>query len=68
MGRETCRKNSPTERFLSCLKRGWLISICFIKPETAIADIHAYIGYYNTQRIHVKIFDMTPIEFEKGLS
>ncbi|WP_371134191.1 IS3 family transposase [Nitrosomonas sp.] len=39
-----------------------------MKPETAIADIHAYIGCYNTQRIHVKIFDMTSIEFEKGLS
>lgn len=32
------------------------------------ADTHTYIGYYNTQRIHTTIGDMTSIEFEKRLN
>ena len=63
-----CWDNSPTERFFSSLKREWLTGNIYQTREAAIADTHAYIGYYNTQRIHTTIGDMTPIEFEKGLN
>ena len=63
-----CWDNSPTERFFSSLKREWLTGNVYQTRESAIADTHTYIGYYNTQRIHTTIGDMTPIEFEKGLN
>jgi transposase InsO family protein len=63
-----CWDNSPTERFFSSLKREWLTGNVYQTRESAIADTHSYIGYYNTQRIHTTIGDMTPIEFEKELN
>ncbi len=63
-----CWDNSPTERSFSSLKREWLTGNVYPTRESAIADTYAYIGYYNTQRIHTTIGDMTPIEFEKGLN
>ena len=63
-----CWDNSPTERFFGSLKREWLIGNIYQTRESAMADIQAYIAYYNAHRIHTTIGDMEPIEFEKGLS
>ena len=41
----------------------------FIKPENLLQQMYKHIiAYYNAHRIHTTIGDMTPIEFEKGLS
>lgn len=63
-----CWDNSPTERFFGSLKREWLTGNVYQTRESAIADTHAYMRYYNSQRIHTAIGDVTPVEFEKGLN
>ncbi|MBK7653177.1 MAG: hypothetical protein IPJ20_24010 [Flammeovirgaceae bacterium] len=50
------------------MKREWLTGNVYQTRESAIADTHIKFGYYyNTQRIHTMISDMTSIEFEKNL-
>ena len=63
-----CWDNSPTERFFSSLKREWLTGNVYQTRQSAIADTHTYIGYYNTPRLHTTIRDMTPMEFEREFS
>ncbi|WP_444911001.1 IS3 family transposase [Microbulbifer sp. TRSA005] len=33
--------------------------------KEAIADVRAYIAFYNSRRIHTTLGDLAPIEFEK---
>ncbi|WP_444905229.1 IS3 family transposase [Microbulbifer sp. CnH-101-E] len=33
--------------------------------KNAIADVIAYIAFYNSRRIHTTLVDLAPIEFEK---
>lgn len=60
-----CWDNTPTERFFSSLKREWLTGNVFLTREAAVADVRAYIAYYNSRRLHTTLGDMTPMEFEK---
>lgn len=60
-----CWDNAPTERFFSSLKREWLTGNVYPTRESAVADVRAYIGYYNSRRLHTTLSDMTPIEFEQ---
>ncbi len=60
-----CWDNAPTERFFSSLKREWLTGNVYPTREAAVADVRAYIVYYNSRRLHTTLGDMTPIEFEK---
>lgn len=61
-----CWDNAPTERFFSSLKREWLTGIDYPDKMAASNDIKAYIAYYNVERLHTTINDMTPIQFEKS--
>lgn len=63
-----CWDNAPTERFFSSLKREWLTGNIYVNRESAVADVRAYIAYYNSRRLHTTLGDVTPIEFEKVLS
>lgn len=60
-----CWDNAPTERFFSSFKREWLTGNVYQTREAAVADVRAYIAYYNSRRLHTTLSDMTPIEFEK---
>ena len=60
-----CWDNAPTERFFSSLKREWLTGNVYPTREAAVADVRAYIAYYNSRRLHTTLGDRTPIEFEK---
>lgn len=60
-----CWDNAPTERFFSSLKREWLTGNVYQTREVAVADVRAYIAYYNSRRLHTTLGDMAPIEFEK---
>lgn len=66
--RKTLGITSPTKRIFISLKREWLTGNVYQTRESAIADTHIKFGYYNTQRIHTMISDMTSIEFEKELN
>lgn len=60
-----CWDNSPTERFFSSLKREWLTGNVYPTREDAVADVRAYMAYYNSRRLHTTLGDLTPIEFEQ---
>jgi len=60
-----CWDNAPTERFFSSLKREWLTGNVYQTRDAAVADVRAYIAYYNSRRLHTTLGDMTPIDFEK---
>ncbi len=36
-----------------------------ITREDAVADVRAYIAYYNSRRLHTTLGDSTPIKFEQ---
>lgn len=55
----------PTERFFSSLKREWLTGNVYPTREGAVADVRAYIAYYNSRRLHTTLGDWAPIEFEQ---
>ena len=61
-----CWDNAPTERFFSSLKREWLTGNVYATRDVAVADVRAYIAYYNSRRLHTTLGDLTPIEFEKS--
>ena len=61
-----CWDNAPTERFFSSLKREWLTGNVYSTREDAVADVRAYIAYYNSRRLHTTLGDLTPMEFEKS--
>jgi transposase InsO family protein len=63
--RGNCWDNAPTERFFSSLKREWLTGNVYPSREDAVADVRAYIAYYNARRLHTTLGDKTPIEFEQ---
>lgn len=60
-----CWDNAPVERFFSSLKREWLTGVNYPNRQAAIADVQAYICYYNLRRLHTTIGDRTPMEFEQ---
>lgn len=60
-----CWDNAPTERFFSSLKREWLTGTVYPTRESAVDDVRAYIAYYNSDRLHTTLGDLTPIEFEQ---
>jgi transposase InsO family protein len=60
-----CWDNAPVERFFSSLKREWLTGNRYQNTEQAIKDVNEYIQYYNTNRLHTTLGDLTPLEFEK---
>jgi putative transposase len=61
-----CWDNAPTERFFGSLKREWLTGNVYPTREAAVADVRAYIAYYNSRRLHTTLGDLTPMEFEKS--
>ncbi|WP_444939554.1 IS3 family transposase [Microbulbifer sp. JMSA002] len=38
---------------------------CHGRRKEAIADVRAYIAFYNSLRIHTTLGDLAPIKFEK---
>lgn len=60
-----CWDNAPAERLFSSLKREWLTGNIYPTREDAVADVSAYIAYYNSRRLHTTLGDQTPIEFEQ---
>ena len=63
--RGNCWDNAPTERFFSSIKREWLTGNVYPTRESAVADVRAYLAYYNSRRLHTTLGDLTPIEFEQ---
>ncbi|WP_444900923.1 IS3 family transposase [Microbulbifer sp. VAAC004] len=47
------------------MKREWLMGNLYPTKEEAIADVRAYIAFYNSSRIHTTLGDLASIEFKK---
>ena len=61
-----CVDNAPQERFFGSLKHEWLLNVVHLTRQSMISDVAQYIRYYNHDRLHTTLGNMTPVEFEKN--
>ena len=60
-----CWDNSVVESFFSSLKRELVDRRCFATRDQARREIFAWLGRYNTQRLHSSLAYTTPAEWEE---
>ena len=60
-----CLDNAVVERFFGSLKHEWLLNIVHLTRESMKQDVEEYIRYYNHERLHTTLGDLTPINYEK---
>lgn len=60
-----CLDNAVVERFFGSLKNEWLLNIVHLTREAMKEDVVEYIRYYNHERLHTTLGDLTPIDYEK---
>ncbi|PSX20489.1 IS3 family transposase [Photobacterium kishitanii] len=63
-----CLDNAVVERFFGSLKHEWLLNIVHLTRESMKQDVEEYIRYYNHERLHTTLGDLTPINYEKSQS
>ncbi len=63
-GRGACLDNAVVERFFGSLKNEWLLHVYHLTRNSMQIDVEKYIKYYNGERLHTTLNDMSPIEFE----
>jgi transposase InsO family protein len=64
--RGNCWDNAPVESFFSTLKREWVFHQRYRTRAEARQSIFDYIErFYNRQRIHTSIEDLSPMQFEQ---
>jgi len=63
-GRGACLDNAVVERFFGSLKNEWLLHVYHLTRNSMQIDVEKYIKYYNSERLHTTLNDMSPIEFE----
>jgi putative transposase len=59
-----CLDNAVVERFFGSLKNEWLLNLVHLTRETMKMDAEEYIRYYNHERLHTTLGDLTPISYE----
>ena len=59
----SCLDNACAENFFSLLKTELLYLQEFDSVEHFIAELHAYIEWYNTKRIKLKLDGLSPVEY-----
>lgn len=60
-----CLDNAVVERFFGSLKNEWLLNVVHMTRESMKQDVDAYIRYYNHERLHTTLGNLTPINYEK---
>lgn len=60
-----CLDNAVVERFFGSLKHEWLLKVVHLTRESMKLDVEEYIRYYNHERLHTTLGDLTPISYEK---
>ena len=58
-----CLDNACAENFFGLLKTELLYLQEFTSIEHFISELHAYIEWYNTKRIKLKLDGMSPVEY-----
>ena len=56
-----CLDNAVVERLLGSLKNERLLNIVHLTRETMKLDVEEYIRYYNHERLHTTLGDLTPL-------
>jgi putative transposase len=64
-GKGACWDNAVVERIFGSLKHEWLLKVIHLTRESMKIDVQKYICYYNHERLHTKLGDVTPAAFEK---
>jgi putative transposase len=64
-GKGACWDNAVVERFFGSLKNEWLLKVIHLTRESMKIDVHKYICYYNHERLHTTLGDLTPVAYEK---
>ncbi|TEW56083.1 IS3 family transposase [Psychromonas sp. RZ22] len=59
-----CLDNAVVERFIGSLKNEWLLNIVHLTRDAMKMDAEEYIRYYNHERLHTALGDLTPINYE----
>ncbi|MEL0631119.1 IS3 family transposase, partial [Psychromonas aquatilis] len=59
-----CLDNAVVERFFGSLKSEWLLNVVHLTRESMKVDAEGYIRYYNHERLHTTLNDLTPINYE----
>jgi putative transposase len=60
-----CLDNAVVERFFGSFKHEWLLNVVHLTRESMRRDAERYIRYYNGERLHITLGDLTPISYEK---
>ncbi len=63
--RRACLDNAVVERFFGSLKNEWLLNVVYLTRDAMKEDVEEYIRYYNHERLHTTLGDLTPIDYEK---
>ena len=66
--RGNCWDNAPMERCFRSFKTEWMPKEYYASFEEAEQDIHLYLKYYNTHRVHSSNDYVTPLEKERKLA
>ncbi len=61
-----CWDNAVVERFFGSLKHDWLFKVNQPTREFMKQDVAAYMKYYNLERLHSAIGDLSPVAFENS--
>jgi hypothetical protein len=59
-----CLDNAVVERFFGSLKNEWLLNIVHLTRVGMKMDVEEYIRYYNYERLHTTLGNLTPINYE----
>ncbi|GHO23784.1 IS602 transposase [Escherichia coli] len=59
-----CWDNAVVERFFGSLKHDWILKVHHATYEEMVADVTAYMKYYNVKRLHTANGDVSPVEYE----
>ena len=63
-----CLDNAVVERFFGSLKHEWLLRVVHLTRESMKLDVEEYIRYYNLERLHTSLGDLTPSSYQKSQS
>ena len=64
-GKGACWDNAVVERFFGSLKNEWLLKVIHLTRESMKIDVQKYILYYNHERLHNTLGDLTTVAYEK---
>jgi putative transposase len=64
-GKGACWDNAVVERFFGSLKNEWLLKVIHLTRDSMKVDVQKYIQYYNHERLHSTLENLSPVAYEK---